>query len=329
MKTLLKILGGLVLLVLLVIGGALIYVNAALPKVSAPEDLTVDRSPESVARGDYLVHHVAVCFVCHSETNPNLYTNPIIPGTAGHGGDVFSKEDGFPGDFYADNLTPVHLGDWTDGEILRALTAGVNKAGDPLFPIMPYGNYGTLDRRDLEDMIAYLRSLPAGGEQQPESAPAFPMGIIMKTMPSDAPFGQRPDPSDRVAYGEYLTRVASCNVCHTPTDDKHRPIMELAFSGGEPFPMKTGGFAISSNITPHQDGIGSWNETAFLSAFRAYADSVYTPTPVGENQANTMMPWQHYAGMTDEDLKAIYAYLHTLDPVPGVHEKFVLELPER
>jgi len=41
---------------------------------------------------------------------------------------------GFPSKFYAKNLTPSHLGNWTDGEIFRAITTGVDKAGNALSP---------------------------------------------------------------------------------------------------------------------------------------------------------------------------------------------------
>jgi len=36
---------------------------------------------------------------------------------------------------------------------------------------------------------------------------------------------------------------------------------------------------------------------------------------VGKRQLNTVMPWQGYSGQTDEDLKAMYAYLRTVPAV--------------
>jgi hypothetical protein len=42
-------------------------------------------------------------------------------------GAEFTDETGTPGDFYASNLTPFHLGGWTDGEIYQAITTGVFK----------------------------------------------------------------------------------------------------------------------------------------------------------------------------------------------------------
>jgi hypothetical protein len=54
--------------------------------------------------------------------------------------------------------------------------------------------------------------------------------------------------------------------------------------------------------------------------FRAFADeSAAAPVKDGRN---TGMPWYVYAGMTDEDLGAIYAYLRTLPPVENRVEKW-------
>lgn len=76
------------------------------------------------------------------------------------GGEFFGPDLGFPGEFYSRNLTPANLRGWTDGEIFRAITAGVNKEGEALFPVMPYRNYSKMDKEDIYDIIAYLRTLP-------------------------------------------------------------------------------------------------------------------------------------------------------------------------
>ena len=324
MKTVLKVLGVLVLLAVLGIGGCFIYVSSAFPKVSDPEDLTIQSTPERLANGEYLVTKVAACFGCHSTTDANRYGYPVIAGTEGLGGEHYGPEIGFPGDFYADNLTPAHLGDWTDGEVLRAITAGVSKDGTPLFPMMPYHAYGTLDRRDVEDMILYLRTLPAAGEVAPESSPAFPMGMVMKLMPKDPEFTTRPDRSDPVAWGGYIANLGSCAGCHTPVDPRnHQPLLDLAFSGGQEFPMPGGGTCVAANITPSASGIGEWTEEQFLDRFRAHADSSYVPFEVEAGKPNTLMPWDIYCRMEEDDLRAIWAYLQTLPPIDNDVEFFI------
>ena len=70
----------------------------------------------------------------------------------------------------------------------------------------------------------------------------------------------------------------------------------------------------SANITPDSaTGIGTWSEERFLNKFFPYRkEEAYNHDPGKEN---TMMPLVAYAGMQDNDLKAIHAFLKTLPPV--------------
>ena len=60
----------------------------------------------------------------------------------------------------------------------------------------------------------------------------------------------------------------------------------------------------------------------FLGRFKQYADSGYTPPKVNPGEFNTIMPWTMYAGMKEDDLKAIFAYLKTLAPIKNQIVKF-------
>ena len=83
------------------------------------------------------------------------------------------------------------------------------------------------------------------------------------------------------------------------------------------------GLVVSANITPDKKtGIGLWSEDAFVKRFKMYADSNYKPQKIGPNDMNTPMPWMMYAGMEDKDLKAIYAYLQSIDPIEHKVVKF-------
>jgi mono/diheme cytochrome c family protein len=220
-----------------------------------------------------------------------------------------------PGDFYARNITPAGVGDWTDGELLRAITVGVNKQGNALFPLMPYPNYAQMDREDVEAMIAYMRTLKPIVNHVPERTLQFPMHLIIRTIPQDAAFAPRPSPSDRVAYGGYLARTASCADCHTARD-QGTPRPGMTYGGGMEFRWPWGTVVRSANITPDADtGIGTWTEEQFIQKFKAFENA---PAPVlsdAELRDNTVMPWRAYAGMTPEDLGAIYAFLRTQTPV--------------
>jgi mono/diheme cytochrome c family protein len=101
--------------------------------------------------------------------------------------------------------------------------------------------------------------------------------------------------SDLIARGRYLATAADCAACHT------------APHGGTPF---AGGYGIdtplgkifSTNITPSKtDGIGNYSEEEFARAVR---DGVAKDG----SHLYPAMPYTAYAKITDEDMKALYAY---------------------
>lgn len=300
-------------LIIVVVAGSVLYLKVALPDVGNPPDLTIHSNTALVKRGAYLATHVAVCIDCHSTRDWSRFSGPIIPGTLGKGGEYFGPEMGFPGKFYSRNLTPFNLKNWTDGEIFRAITSGVDKDGVALFPVMPYLHYGKMDKEDVYAIIAYLRTLKSIENTPPPSSPNFPMNLIINTIPQKPAFSHRPNPSSQLQYGAYLVNVASCMECHTKVKEG-KIIPSLAFSGGRNFEMPNGTVS-SANITPDkQTGIGNWTEADFVARFKDYEDSSATYI-LPPHAVNTIMPWAMYAGMDTTDLKAIYAYLRTVKPI--------------
>lgn len=138
---------------------------------------------------------------------------------------------GFPGKYFSKNITPAHLKSWTDGEVFRAVTTGINKQGKALFPLMPYKAYATLDPEDIKDIIAYLRSLPPIANEVPVSSSYFPMNFLINTMPTRTRFTKKPNKEEIVSYGKYLVTMASCIDCHSPVV-RGQIVVEKAFSGG-------------------------------------------------------------------------------------------------
>ncbi len=323
MKTFLKVLTWLVVLVVVLAGVGLAYLFTRYPAVPPPEDVRIAATPERLARGEYLVENVVGCVVCHADRDWTKFSAPVIAGTKGKGGQRF----GFgaePFVLYAKNITPGGVGEWTDGELLRAITAGVSRDGTPLFPLMPYPRYGRMSRDDVEAIVVYLRTLPSLPAQTlPDRSLSFPLPLVVRTMPTAASHQPRPDASDRVAYGRYLTNAAVCSDCHTPMDDQGAPLPGRDFSGGTPFMPNGVGLVHSANITPDAGtGIGTWTEEQFLEKFRAFRTQPAHTLEGAERLQNTEMPWTYYAGMTDDDLRAIYAYLRSLPPVVNRVEKF-------
>jgi mono/diheme cytochrome c family protein len=313
---------GIIVLVVLFIG----FIDVSFPKVSPAQSMTIKATPELIARGEYLAHHVSGCIDCHSSRDWTKFDGPIIPGTLGKGGQEFDKEVvNFPGTIVAHNITPYGLKNWTDGDIYRTLTTGVTKDGKALFPLMPYQHFAKMDPEDLKSIIAYIRTLPSvESPQYPYANLNFPLNLIVKTIPQDVVVpGVKPESSDSVKYGEYLVTIASCSDCHTPSN-KGEAIPGMDFAGGMEFKSPvTGDIIRSANITQETEtGIGLWTEEQFLEKFRAYRDSSWQNKPVKAGEFNTAMPWLFFSGMTDGDLKSIYRYLQTIPPVVHKVEKF-------
>ncbi|MFN3403121.1 MAG: c-type cytochrome [Cytophagaceae bacterium] len=322
MKTVTKIFLYLILFLAIVFTGLLLFVKFYLPDVGPAPDVKAEMTDSRIERGKYLANHVMVCVDCHSSRDWDKFSGPLIPGTEGMGGEAFTAKFGFPGEFYAKNITPAGLANWTDGEILRAISSGVNKDGKALFPIMPHPFFGKLDQEDLLSVIAYIRTLKPIENEVPESRADFPMNFIINTIPAKHDFHPIPSKSDTLAYGEYLITAATCMDCHTKQKDgKYEEGM--LYAGGFEFPLPYGGVVRSANITPDPEtGIGGLSKENFIRKFKNYADSTGQNLPVKRGAYNSYMPWTMYAGMTEEDLAAIYTYLMTVKPVKNQVIKF-------
>lgn len=318
----LKIVGVILGLVLILAIAGGVYVKTALPDIEPAPELTVDKSVERVERGRYLANHVAVCMDCHSTREWKYYSGPMAHEKQGAGGEKFSREMGFPGVFYAPNLTPYALKSWTDGEIFRAVTAGVNKDGEALFPLMASHRFGRMDKEDIYSIIAYIRTLDPVQNDVPDREIDFPVNFIINTLPEAPSFTKIPSESNPISYGRYLINVAGCVDCHSQVD-KGSVIKGTEFGGGMEF-KQAGGIIRSPNITPDiETGIGNWSEAMFLASFSAYADSNFIKQELAADELNTPMPWTMYAGMKTSDLKAINAYLKSLKPINNRVERTV------
>lgn len=279
------------------------------------EEVVIESTPERIERGKYLAQNVVRCLDCHSKRDWSKFSGPVIAGTEGQGGEVFDKQTGFPGSYISPNITPFHLKDWSDGEILRAISSGVSKDGRPMFPVMPYPLYGKMDKEDIYSIIAYIRSLPSIENTTQSSTSNFPMNIIIHTIPSSAEFSAKPPITDKVNYGKYLANAAMCAECHTQVK-RGQIIEDLRFGGGRYFQTQNGTL-VTQNITPDKEtGIGTWTEEMFVQRFKVFAErNAVANQTVAEDEFNSTMPWTDYSRMSREDLAAIYAYLQTVKPI--------------
>lgn len=149
-------------------------------------------------------------------------------------------------------------------------------------------------------------------------------------------------PQQLVERGQYLVNLGGCNDCHSPkrfTEKGPEPDPSILLSGhpanapipdipeGLPNPMGwmamcnghmtawvgPWGISFASNLTPDpQTGIGDWDEEDFIKTIR-------TGQHLGMGRdILPPMPWQTLAKATDDDLRAIFAYLHSLPAVPNL-----------
>jgi mono/diheme cytochrome c family protein len=293
------------------------------PSTRPPPDVTVQPTPELIARGEYLTHNVMACVDCHSPRDKGLFAMPPKKGMEFAGGECFGEEQGMPGKVCVPNITQDKesgLGQWTDGEIMRAVREGVSRDGRALFPFMPYTYYRSMSDEDLHAVIAYLRTVKPVQQQVARSEFGFFFRHIMNTFPEplEGPVSP-PSRASSVEYGRYLTTMGSCKECHTPrgsTGIKE----DLAFSGGQEFNFSGVVHVRSANITPDlETGIGKMTRDQFISRFHSFKG--VEPEPVSPAR-QTVMPWPFFAGMSEEDLGAIYDYLRTVKPLENKVEHF-------
>ena len=115
----------------------------------------------------------------------------------------------------------------------------------------------------------------------------------------------RPNPASfdkaLVKQGEKLAGLGNCHVCHSVSGGK-------PFAGGLALPTPFGTI-YTTNITPDvETGIGGWSEEAFIRAMREGVDRE-------GDYLYPAFPYDYYTHVATGDLKAIYAYLMTREPV--------------
>lgn len=296
-------------LVVLAVAGAILSVGYTVRKDRAKAPLagvTFARTPERLERGRYIVESTAHCFQCHSDVDYSKPGAQAKPGKKG-GGAVFA-EDGMEW-LIAPNITPdveTGAGSWTDEQFARAIREGIGHDGRRLFPVMPYMNFRNMSDEDLASVITYIRSIEPVRNKLPKTQIPEP---LKAALPPHEPITSQVSAHhayNQVARGRYMATLGNCVTCHTPMNEKGQPMMEMAFAGG--FKLKgTWGEVYSANITPDPSGISYYDEALFIRTMRT--------GHVGARKLNYVMPTGYFKNMTDDDLKAIFAYLRTLRPV--------------
>jgi mono/diheme cytochrome c family protein len=127
--------------------------------------------------------------------------------------------------------------------------------------------------------------------------------------PVSTPPAESPPAGTTLERGEYLvTAVAECADCHTQRSMVDGHVTGARLAGGSPFEAEghPDMLVVPPNLTPDPKTgrIASWSEDQFVARFRQ-----------GKLIPGSPMPWNAFARMTDDDLRAIYGYLRTVPPV--------------
>lgn len=281
-------------------------------------DEPISADPNRLQRGSYLVNQVLACGSCHTgRQSGDILSEPERPDAYLGGGNVYA--DRGLGTLWIPNITPdpeTGIGRWKDDEILRALRDGVTRDGHFLIPFMPYGSYQHLSDDDARAVVAYLRSVPPYRQAKPrqDNRLGFMQKLLFKTIgvQMHKPVENVPHPSraDKLAYGHYLTKISRCSHCHSLTEKGPRPESDRLHMAGSEVAFEGPGLGKvhPRNLTGDPEtGLGRYDAESIKASLRRgkRLDGKRMAPPMA-----TMI--SHYAGMTDEDLDALVAYLKTL-----------------
>jgi len=309
-KRLLKIAFGIVVVLVLVVAGTLLYIDrSGLPRYPPGTiELKVDVTPERVEGGRRTVQ--LLCASCHLDNDTASLAGKPMPDLPPQFGSAHSA-----------NITgdpETGIGAWTDGELAYLLRTGVKRDGQYAPPWMV--KLPSMADEDLKDVIAFLRSddplvRPIKAKRPPSRPSLFSKvlcRLAFKPLPyPKAPIGS-PDPSDKVAYGRYLVQGrAMCFPCHSADFakiDDFVPERSAGYlGGGNAMPDMNGRMVNTANITPDPEtGIGKWSEDEFVRLLRF---------GVRPDLTVIVYPMVPFPELTDDDARAIYAYLRTVPPI--------------
>ena len=255
-----------------------------------------------VKRGEYIAN-IMGCQQCHTAFTK---TGPDTANAWAGGLEIKEKF----GTWRSPNITQHAdhgIGKWTDAQIIAAVREGVRPDGTRLYPIMPYPFYRVLSDDDAKALVAYMRTLPANDRKV---APTGELKLPKPELPK--PAGKAPA-ADPVARGGYLASLMHCAMCHSPADEQGAPdFMKRPFAGGYPFeiPELGTGVLYSSNLTPHDTGIGKVSDDQLIAAVR----EMKRITKEGLIQGPMALYQMGWYSIKDDDAAALAAFLRSLPP---------------
>jgi mono/diheme cytochrome c family protein len=280
-----------------------LYVFAIAPHRQAADVWTSTAAPD-LQNGKRLFF-AAGCASCHASVGTTGDARLLLTGGV-------SLKTQF-GTFHAPNISPdpkAGIGSWTLAEFGDAVTRGIGRNGENLYPAFPYTSYSRMKPQDVADLFGYIKSLPAS----PNVAPAHELGFpfnqrILLTgwkwlFLSTAPRVTLASADEELRHGQYLVEgPGHCGECHTPRNSLGGLETDRWLAGG-PNPEGEGRIP---NITPGSDKIGKWSKEEIA----AYLETGFTPD--FDSAGGSMVEVQkNMAELPAADRAAIAAYLKAI-----------------
>ena len=266
-----------------------------------PDPQTRPTNAEQIARGAYLAR-AGNCAACHTARGGKPYAGGR--GIATPFGTV-----------YAGNLTPdpsTGLGRWTSGEFWRAMHHGRSRDGRLLYPVFPYPNYSLVSRADADDLLAYLRSLPAVIQAPIDHALRWPYNTqaalalwrAMFFSPGEfKPDADQPPTWNRGAY--LVNGLGHCSACHASKNLLGASAGLADTDGGGHLPAQN--WYAPSLADPSEAGVAEGSEAELVQLLKTgVSQRAAVMGPMAEVVAGST---QH---LSIADLRAMAKYLRSI-----------------
>lgn len=224
------------------------------------------------------------------------------------------------GVFRVPNISPhaSGIGGWSTLDFVNAMQRGVSPSGRHYYPSFPYASYARMETRDVIDLKAFLDGLEPVDADVAHHELGFPWSLRRglgawkrRYLPAGtadaAPVVELDAAEPALERGRYLVEAAGhCGECHTPRDD-FGGMRADRWLGGAP---NLDGAGSIPNITPGSGSIGGWS----VGDIAYYLESGFTPD--WDTVGGSMVAVQeNFARLSDEDRKAVAAYLKAIPPV--------------
>jgi mono/diheme cytochrome c family protein len=254
----------------------------------------------NAVKGQYLAK-AAGCVGCHT-----INKSGAIPYAGGR-----ALKTPF-GTFYGPNITSdkeTGIGAWSEADFRRAIRQGKRRDGSHYFPAFPYPSFTGMVDADIQDLWAFLKTLPPTKQVNHEHDLRFPFSLrILVTAWKwlffvPGPVAPAAPTTMPVARGAYLVgALGHCGECHTPRN----------FLGGSDRKQMFAGARIPEgkvpNLTPTR--LQKWSD----AELREYLTTGNAPNgdvavePMAEVVTNST------SKLTATDLASVVAYLRSLPP---------------